>query len=64
MYKNNSKKEYSLLKQFLMWFNPICRDCGSKDNTIVCYAGNPYAKYANWKAGRQCSNCINFWYDK
>ena len=60
-----NRKAWSIgvvVARFLMLFNPKCPKCGSRDNKVVCYAGNLYAKNKHWKTGRQCNNCINLWY--
>ena len=60
-----TKKAWSIgvvVARFLMLFKPKCPKCGSRDNKVKCYAGNPYAKNERWQTGRQCNNCINFWY--
>lgn len=52
----------AVIARFFMIFKPKCTECGSKDSKVECYAGNPYAKNERWQTGRQCNNCINFWY--
>lgn len=63
--KKTIKKVWSIgtvIVSFLQIFKSKCPECGSKDNNIECYSGNPYAKNERYETGRQCNNCINFWY--
>jgi hypothetical protein len=58
-------KNYKIVHQItflLQLFKPQCPKCGSRDNKIECYAGNPYAKNERYETSRQCNNCVNFWY--
>ena len=48
------------LKSFIQLFKPKCPDCGSKDNTVECYASDVNPKRT--ETGRQCNNCVNFWF--
>lgn len=43
-------------------FKKKCPKCSSKDTKVECYAGNPHARKPNWKTGRNCNACNNFWY--
>ena len=52
----------SVVSRFLQKFKPKCTNCGSRDNKIDCYYGNPYDRNEKTKTGRQCNNCVNFWY--
>jgi len=51
-----------IISRFSMLFKPKCPKCGSRNNKVECYAGNPYAKNERWQTGRQCNNCTEFWY--
>lgn len=58
------KPLYNIIDSFLLIFKTVCPSCGSTNNKVECYKGNPYAKNPDWKTGRQCSDCVEFWYDK
>ena len=61
-----TKKAWSIgvvVARFFMLFKPKCPKCGSRDNKVECYAVNTYTRNERWQTGRQCNNCINFWYN-
>jgi len=36
------------MNRFLMLFKPKCPECGSRNNKIECYKGNPHKKNERW----------------